>query len=172
MTTRVAFLRAVNVGKRTTPMARLIEIFEGLGYTNVWTYINSGNVVFEATGSRADLERTIGAALEEAFGFEVTTFVRTAAELRKVVEVEPFTMADGDTYLVTFLAAPPSAAVVKEFEAASNDFDTLVVHGREAHWHLRGRSTDTTLKKATWKLVGEFSTSRNITMLRKLVAKL
>jgi len=168
----VAFLRAVNVGKRTTPNAKLIEIFRGLGYENVWTFINSGNVIFDATGSRGDLEHRIGAALEEAFGFEVTTFVRTAAELRKVVALEPFTMADGDTYLVTFLQDAPSAAITKSFEAASNDFDTLVVHGREAHWHLRGKSTDTTLKKATWKLVGPFSTSRNITMLRKLVGKL
>ena len=64
-------------------MARLVEVFEGLGYDGVWTYINSGNVVFDAAGSRADLEQTIEQALEAEFGFEVTTFVRTAPELKK-----------------------------------------------------------------------------------------
>ncbi len=173
MTTRVGFLRAVNVGRRTVPMKRLAEIVEGLGFTDVWTYINSGNVIFEGAGARTKLESSIGDALQAAFGFEVTTFVRGAAELRRVLKVDPFTLDDGDTYFVTFLAAPPSREVAVELEAASNDFDTLQVHGRDVHWRMRGRSTDTTLDKKTWNLVGvNASTSRNITMLRKLVAKI
>ena len=173
MTTRIAFLRAVNVGRRTVPMSRLLEVFGRLGYKSAWTHVNSGNVVFEGTAGRATLERTIEEALESTFGFEVTTFVRTATELDKALRVDPFTLADGDTYFITFLKAVPTAATAKALEAASNDFDTLVVHGREVHWKMRGRSTETTLKKATWNLVGEHgSTSRNVTMLRKLQAKL
>jgi uncharacterized protein (DUF1697 family) len=172
MTTRVGFLRAVNVGRRTVPMSRLAELVGDLGYADVWTYINSGNVVFEATGSRAALESSIERALEDELGFEVTTFVRSAAELRRILAVEPFTVADGDTYFVTFLKAVPSDEIAAQLEAASNDFDTLRVLGREVHWRMRGRSTDTTLKKRTWNLVGPLgSTSRNITMLRKLMAK-
>ena len=173
VTTRVGFLRAVNVGRRTVKMSRLAELVEGLGYDDVWTYINSGNVVFEGTGSRATIERAIAEALEADLGFEVTTFVRSVAELRSALAVEPFTMRDGDTYFITFLKSAPPAAVAKELEAASNDFDTLVVEGRDVHWHMRGKSTDTTLKKKTWNLVGALgSTSRNTTMLRKLVDKI
>jgi uncharacterized protein (DUF1697 family) len=173
VTTHIAFLRAVNVGKRTVRMARVVQIFEQLGYGNVWTHINSGNVVFEATGSRATLERSIEDALDAAFGFEITTFVRTATELQKALHAGPFTLNDGDTYFITFLKRTPSAATAKALEAASNDFDTLVVRGRDVHWRMRGRSTETRLKSATWKLVGEHgSTSRNITMLRKLGTKL
>ncbi|MGZ4709314.1 MAG: DUF1697 domain-containing protein [Acidimicrobiales bacterium] len=173
MTTRVGFLRAVNVGRRTVPMGRLAELVEGLGHTDVWTYLNSGNVVFDATGSRTAIESSIETALEVAFGFEVTTFVRSAAELREVLQVDPFTLSEGDTYFVTFLKQAPSGAVAAELEAASNDFDTLQVHGREVHWRMRGRSTETTLGRKTWNLVGENgSTSRNITMLHKLVAKI
>jgi len=88
-------------------------------------------------------------------------------------EVDPFTLDEGDTYFVTFLTAPPSKEVAAELEAASNDFDTLQVHGRDVHWRMRGKSTETTLGKKTWSLVGvNGSTSRNITMLRKLVAKI
>ena len=50
--THVAFLRAVNLGKRTVKMPHLIDLVRGLGYDDVWTHINSGNVVFEASGSR------------------------------------------------------------------------------------------------------------------------
>ena len=49
---RVAFLRAVNLGRRRVAMARLAEVVRELGYDDVWTHINSGNVVFEGTGSR------------------------------------------------------------------------------------------------------------------------
>jgi len=173
MTTQIGFLRAVNVGRRTVPMKRLTEIVAGLGYADVWTYINSGNVIFDGAGARTKHESTIGDALEAAFGFEVTTFVRSAAELRKVLQVDPFTVGEGDTYFVTFLTAPPSSEVAAQLEAASNDFDTLKVHGRDVHWRMRGKSIDTTLGKKTWNLVGvNGSTSRNITMLRKLMAKI
>lgn len=154
-------------------MARLGEICTALGYDDVWTYINSGNVVFSAAGSRSSIEHAMASALEDAFGFEVTTFVRTAAELRAVLRVEPFVVGEGDTYFITFLKAPLLAATAKALEAASNDFDTLVVHGRDVHWRMRGKSTDTKVTRATWNLVGaNASTSRNMNMLRKLQAKI
>ena len=172
MTTRIAFLRAVNVGKRTVKNARLVEVFDELGYGDAWTHINSGNVVFDASGSRADIERRIESALEREYGFEVTTFVRTAAELEKALELDPFPVAAGDTYFITFLKQAPSATVATELEAASNGFDTLVVHGRDVHWRMHGKSTDTRLKASVWRKLGEHgSTSRNVTMLGKLAAK-
>src|SRR5688572_23951855 len=103
MTTHVAFLRAVNLGKRTVKMSRLLEVVSDLGYNDVWTHINSGNVVFEATESRGVLERKLEAEFEGAFGFEVTTFVRTDTELRRILSVGPFKISAGDTYFVTFL---------------------------------------------------------------------
>ena len=173
MTRRVAFLRAVNVGRRTVQMSRFASALEGLGYRDVWTHINSGNAVFDADGSGGDLEQAIEQALEAEFGFECTTFVRTVAELRKVLDAEPFALDEGDTYFVTFLKSTPEAAVARALEASSNEFDTLVVVGRDVHWRMHGKSTDTLLKKQDWAVVGEHaSTSRNTTMLRKLVAKL
>ena len=163
----------MNVGKRTVQMAKLVTICEGLGYDNVWTFINSGNVVFDAAGAATKIERTLEGAFEAEFGFECTTFVRSAAELRTALAVEPFELVAGDTYFITFLKTAPSAAVTKALHAASNDFDTLEVHGRDVHWRMRGKSTDTKIKPATWKLLGpNSSTSRNVNMLTKLSAKL
>lgn len=172
--THVAFLRAVNLGKRTVKMSHLAELVRDLGHDDVWTHINSGNVVFEASGTRATLERQIEAALEDDLGFEVTTFVRTTAELHRALAIEPFKVAPGDTYFVTFLKDNLSKPKANALEALSNEFDTLVVKGRDVHWRMRGKSTDTKLTTKAWdNVVGHHrSTSRNTNMLRKLMSKI
>jgi uncharacterized protein (DUF1697 family) len=174
MTTRVAFLRAVNLGKRRTPNARLVEIVEAAGASDVWTYINSGNVVFHLAGSRGVVEKDLETAFERHFGFEVTTFIRTRAELRRALDLEPFNLSSGDTYFVTFLKSSPSARQRADLEALSNDFDTLVVDKADVHWLMRGRSIDTKLTTKKWeKILGpRSSTSRNVTMLGKLLEKI
>lgn len=174
MSVRVGFLRAVNLGGRRVPMTRLVAVCESLGYADVWTYVNSGNVVFDTTGARASVEAAMQQAFEDEFGFECTTFVRTAKQLRGVLDARPFALAAGDTYFVTFLKKALSASDAKRLEGLSNDFDTLVAHGAEVHWRMRGRSTDSHLGKRDWeKVLGPVSsTSRNVTMLTKLVAKL
>jgi uncharacterized protein (DUF1697 family) len=172
--THVAFLRAVNLGKRTVRMPHLVELFSGVGHADVWTYVNSGNVVFDASGSRAALERRLETMLEKDLGFEVTTFVRTAAELRRALALEPFSVAPGDTYFVTFLKDSLSKPRAKALEALSNDFDTVVVKGRDVHWRMHGKSTDTKLTTKAWEgVVGRHrSTSRNTNMLRKLMDRI
>lgn len=174
MSTRIAFLRAVNVGGRRVRNDRLVEVFEHLGHRDVWTYINSGNVVFSARGSRTALEGAIAAAVERDVGFEVTTFVRSAEELRDIVARQPFEREAGDTYFVTFLAARPTPAQRSDLEALSNAMDTLVVDGREVHWLMHGKSTDSKLVKRQWERIlgSNSSTSRNTTMLTKLIDKI
>ena len=174
MTRRVAFLRAVNVGKRRVSNARLVEVVEGLGDREVWPFINSGNVVFDIEGPRRSVEQDLEKAFENEFGFEVTTFVRTPAQLRHALDLKPFTVSAGDTYLITFLKSPATAGQRADLQALSNDFDTLVVDGAEVHWRMRGRSSGTTLPTKAWEnVIGRHrSTSRNTTMLRKLLDKI
>src|SRR3954462_10882415 len=121
MTVRIGFLRAGNLGKRKVEMARLKAGTEGLGHGDVWTYINSGNVVFDASGSRANLERAMEKALESEFGFECTTFVRTPAGLEKTLAATPFEVGAGDPHFVTFLKKAPPVADAKALEGLSND---------------------------------------------------
>ncbi|MEP6632271.1 MAG: DUF1697 domain-containing protein [Lapillicoccus sp.] len=174
MTVRVGFLRAVNLGKRRVAMSRLVAVGEALGHTDVWTHINSGNVVFDGTGSRAKVEKAFEDALEKEFGFECTTFVRTAAEVRALLDATPFPVAPGDTHFVTFLKRAPGAGQKKALEALSGDFDTLVLEGADVHWRMHGKSSDSPLTRRDWeKVLGPLSsTSRNMTMLRGLSAKI
>ena len=119
-------------------------------------------------------EETIGAAIERDVGFEVTTFVRTVPELRDVVGRQPFELASGDTYFVTFLVDRPTPSQRNDLEALSNDVDTLLVDGREVHWLMHGTSTDSKLVKRQWEQIlgTNSSTSRNMTMLTKLIDKI
>lgn len=175
VTRYVAFLRAINVGGRRVTMDKLRDAFTELGYDGVRTYIASGNVVFDTADTKRELEATIEAALAAALGFEVTTFLRTAAEVKKLVADDPYAdRPDTASYYVVFLKKKPTATVTKAIEALSNDVDTLVVRGRDLHWLVQGHLMDSLLKpKEMERAAGrDPGTSRNITMLKKLAATL
>jgi uncharacterized protein (DUF1697 family) len=171
----VAFLRAVNLGRRRVDMATAKKALEEIGLDEVASYVNSGNLIFTAAGKAADHEVAIRARLEEQFGFEVTTFVRTAAQVRKLATEKPFgPIAPGHTHFVLLPLIAPTAKERKAIEAMSNDHDEVVVRAGDVHWLIRSRSTETTLGPKQWKdvLPGNPTTARNTTMLAKLIEKL
>ena len=82
--TYIAFLRAINVAGRTVKMARLRELFAELGFANVRSYIQSGNVFFETDETdRALLTGMIAGHLLQALGYEVGVFLRTIPEVER-----------------------------------------------------------------------------------------
>lgn len=94
-TRRVALLRGINLGpNRTIPMARLREVAEGLGWTDVVTHLQSGNLLFRADGPDADVARSLSAALSTEFGLSVDVVIRDRAQLCALLDGHPF--ADGD----------------------------------------------------------------------------
>lgn len=118
MTTRyVALLRGINVGgKNLIPMAELRATFESIGATEVATYIQSGNVLFEgATHSAATWASKIEHALSDRFGYEAKIVLLDHDGLRKAVEGAPKGFGDDlDTYRcdVLFLRGPHTAEEV------------------------------------------------------------
>lgn len=175
MSRYVAFLRAVNVGRRTVPMQQATQVLRDQGLADVSSYINSGNLLFTATGRSAQLQTTIRAALESAFGFEITTFVRTAPQVRDLAAAKPFgVIAPGHTHFALLTLTRLTPAERAAVEALSNDHDTVTVVGRDVHWLIRSSSLQTTLGPRAWQdaLPGNPTTSRNTTMLGKLAARL
>jgi uncharacterized protein (DUF1697 family) len=175
MTRYVAFLRAVNLGKRRVAMPTAREALERLGYDDVGSFVNSGNLLFTSAEEAVDCERAIRAELEDVFGFEITTFVRTAAEVRALATDTPFgELAAGHTHFVLLPLNRLSAADRKNVEAMSNDRDQCVVVGRDVHWLIRAKSTETTLGSKRWRdaLPDNPTTARNTTMMAKLLDKL
>jgi uncharacterized protein (DUF1697 family) len=176
-TTRfVAFLRAINVGGRRVKMDRLREVFEGLGFGNVETFIASGNVIFDFPEADVQaLEPKIEARLREALGYEVATFVRSVDELSRVASYNPFGPADpeeGSTLSVAFPAKPPREDGAAKLVACATEIDAFRVEGREVYWLCRGKTSDSAFSGATLeRTLGAPATMRNITTIRKLAAK-
>lgn len=103
-TRRVALLRGINLGgNRTIPMAGLRDAAQGLGWTDVATHLQSGNLLFRsADGDEAAAARLVG-AVREQFGIDVDVVVRTGPQLRALLEAHPY--ADGDPSRVVLACA-------------------------------------------------------------------
>lgn len=175
MTRYVALLRAVNVGRRRVEMARAREILTDLGYGDVDSFVNSGNLILSSDAAATTVEEQVRAALEDEYGFEIATFVRDATQLRTLADADPFgSIADGHTHFVLFALTKFTAAERRAVLDLANDHDELQIHGQDVHWLIHSRSTETTLGPQQWKhaLPDNPSTARNVTMLRRLVAKL
>ena len=136
MPTHLGFLRAVNVGKRQYRTADLRAALEGAGYSDVETYIQTGNI---RIGSPVRSRAKITAELETLFladrGFEVPTMVFSPAELKELVE-EAATVPERppkQAHYVSLLKEPATAAVAKEAAALSLPGETVVVRGRAVH---------------------------------------
>src|SRR4029079_916661 len=95
----IAFLRAINVGGRVVKMDRLRAMFEALGFTDVETFIASGNVLFSTPGrSAAALERRITSQLRDTLGYDVATFVRSVEEVVRIAAHDPFAASTAKPY--------------------------------------------------------------------------
>jgi uncharacterized protein (DUF1697 family) len=131
-----AFLRAINTGSRRLTNEQLLAPFLALGLTDVAAYQAAGNVTF--CSDDAIDERRIEEELVSAFGFEAPAFVRSAAEVRAIVAVEPFTVDErartADKVQVSFLRTAPTAEVVDRVMALVPPEDRVVVDGRHWYW--------------------------------------
>src|ERR1700751_4672082 len=113
----VAFLRAINVGGHVVKMEVLKKHFEALGFTDVQTFIASGNVIFTASGGDlASIEKKIEKRLESALGDEVGTLGRRGEAVAAIALYEPFRPAAikaARTLSVGFLGGPLDAAALR-----------------------------------------------------------
>jgi uncharacterized protein (DUF1697 family) len=172
----IAFLRAINVGGHTVKMDVLRQHFEALGFFNVETFIASGNVVFEtsARNTRA-LEKKIEQHLHAALGYEVATFIRTAAELSAIAQYQPFSpsaLNNAQALNVAFLAEALDAASQKKLMALKTDIDDFHVQGREVYWLCRRKQSESTFSNAVLeKAIGQPSTLRGVSTIQKMAAK-
>ena len=172
----IAFLRAINVGGHTVKMDRLRLIFEAFGFSNVETFIASGNVVFETTApDMAALETMIAAGLREALGYEVATFIRTDAELARIAAHQAFPQSQLDAAQalnIAFLTGPLDAESLQKLMALKTDIDDFVAHEREIYWLCRKRQSESTFSNAVLeKTLGRQATLRGANTLQKMAAK-
>ena len=106
-TRRVALLRGINLGpSRSIPMARLREIAGGLGWTDVVTHLQSGNLLFRAEGPDVEVASALSAALRTEFGLAVEVVIRTGPQLCALVDAHPFAGGDPSRVLIACCDRP------------------------------------------------------------------
>ena len=167
----VALLRGINVGGRNSvPMAGLRSLLEDeLGFEDVATYIQSGNVLFRSRTPVKTLPTRIEEAIAQTYGIRPAVVLRTPAELETVVQSAPF--ADTAKLHVVFLDRKPSANAAARLDPDRSPGDAFELIGRELYLHLGNGAGKT-------KLTGEYlerslgvrGTQRNWNTIVKLLA--
>ncbi|MGB6975710.1 MAG: DUF1697 domain-containing protein [Terracidiphilus sp.] len=179
MPTYIALLRAVNVGGTgKLPMADLRTLLAGLGFQNVETYIQSGNAVFDATGSASTVHKALAAALEKRMGKPVGVLFRTHDQLTRVIAANPYpdeAAADGARVHAVFLSAPAPASAAAELNrvvvANPKRRDRFEFRGDVLYLHLPEGAADTKFTPAVMqRAVGSSieATARNWNTVLKL----
>ena len=162
----VALLRGINLGGRNRlSMKDLSFMFSDAGCASVATYIQSGNVVFQAPPAIARrIPDLIEKAISKTFGYQVPVVMRTGGELRKIVRGNPFLRAGAEeaTLHVAFLATRPAAARVKVLDPDRSPPDAFAVRGREIYLHCPKGYGRSKLTNAYFdSKLATFSTVRN-----------
>ena len=175
MARHIAFLRAINVGGHIVKMEALRAHFLEMGFANVRTFIQSGNVIFDSPAKAAVLEKRVEKHLAAALGYEVDTFIRTLNELRQVeTEVQSkfaTHLEAGSRVYVGFLRALPSPEQQLRTIELSNEIDQFSFGKRELYWlGHKGMGESTVTGPRLAKALGASTTTRNITSVRKLIA--
>lgn len=171
-----ALLRGVNVGgANKVPMAQLREMVAGLGFLDVASHLQSGNVVFSAPGTeQVQAAAAIEAVIAEHLGLEIAVLTRTAAEMARVVRAHPLRQiaTNPSRLLVVFLSAPVDQTRIGEVDASSYAPDRFLAGEREIYvWAPNGVS-ETKLTYAFWEkqLGGVTATARNWNTVERLHA--
>ncbi|MEE9555055.1 MAG: DUF1697 domain-containing protein [candidate division Zixibacteria bacterium] len=172
-----AFLRAINVGGHNIKMDHLRRLFEEMGYSNVETFIASGNVIFDSRSSSAkNITKIIERHLRDALGYEVATFIRTTKELAKIADRNPFgddaLKAKVSSLYIAFLKDKLDDPLAKKVISFASDVDEFHIDGREVYWLCRIRMLESEFSGAFLeKTLGMPATMRNSTTIRKMAAK-
>jgi uncharacterized protein (DUF1697 family) len=119
-------------------MADLLSAFESLTFTNVRTYLQSGNVVFDTNAADVvKIVTTIEKKLRQKFGFEVPVVLRTPEDLARILRANPFSARSNADYLyVIFLSRPPDAKTVASLIMQKESAEEFKLVGREIFLYL------------------------------------
>ena len=157
----IALLRGINVGGRVIKMEQLRKLFTELGFSNVRSYINSGNIFFDTDDSdRKKLSYAIEQNLHKALGYEVPVFLRTIDELESILSQDPFkniVLSADKRFCVVFTSDPIDSNLTLPIHSSKNDMDLIAINPQEAFvvWHIingrppSGRFPNNTLPAVT-----------------------
>ena len=172
----IAILRGINVsGQRMIPRKELQSLMETLPFRQVRTYIQSGNVLFqaEATATR-ELAEHISGKIFDRYRFRVPVIIRTAGELEEALDRNPFlqqSTLETDKLHVTFLADQPSQARIDQVSNQAYEPDKCHISGREVFLYCPQGYGRSKLNNAFFeKKLGVTATTRNLKTVKQLIS--
>lgn len=176
MTTFIALLRAVNVGGRSVPMARLRSLLDDFGCENSRTLLQSGNAVFTIRGriAAAALEKNLESEAQRVFGMAIAFMLRSSSEWNEMIAGNPFAAAAKDDpghLLAMALKTAPTGTAVKALREGYKGPESIHVAGRDAYFVYpdgvgRSKLTNALIERK----LGVAGTARNWNTVLKLAA--
>jgi uncharacterized protein (DUF1697 family) len=167
MSNYIAMLRGINVtGHRIIKMEQLRASFAALGFRKVKTYVQSGNVVFEATNdSAASLSKKIEKKILCDFGFSVPVLLKTSKEIEEIIGCNPFLKTVGIDHSklhVTFLSNDPPETALEQLRPLAATSEQFRIIGREIYlWCPNGYGITKLANAAIEKKLSLVATTRN-----------
>lgn len=170
----VALLRGINVGKGArVPMKTLKALFEELGFRDVVTYLNSGNVVFASELGAPDLARLIEDELERAFGEKISTLVKTSSQMIEIARSIPSEWSNDEveqTYVAYLFSDVAEPDLVLQLPVKREIMSIFYAH-EAIIWNIKRENIH---RSQITKIAGHRSyarmTTRNVNTARKLAA--
>jgi uncharacterized protein (DUF1697 family) len=172
----VALLRGINVGgQKSVKMALLAELFRSMRFTSVDTYLQSGNVVFQALAANAQLlGQMIERTLLNKLGFEVKIILRTSDEIEQLIKANPLLRTAGEQQEklhVTFLQVAPSDTVLARFVLQKAGDEAYDIKGKEVYLYCpNGYGKTKMSNQAIEKILKIPATTRNWNTVSALFA--
>ncbi len=171
----VAFLRGINVGGRIVKKEKLQEVFTSLGFQNVSTYRQSGNVVFETNKADVtEIELEIERRLNETLNYEVKVFIRSMPQLKSILESKSFKNQerDGTSFLVTLLPnSPANFPLSLPFTIPKSTAQIIAVKGREVYNVTHGGGEGALPNPFLESKLKTKTTTRNINVIQELLER-
>jgi len=163
----IAMLRGINVsGQKIVKMDHLRELCTGLGFRNIETYVQSGNIVFQTPMENpATVSKRIGETIHDSLGFDTTVIIRTAEKMRDVITNNPFLKEkdiDSSKLHITFLSETAQKASLKNLETLSLGLDRFYAAPHEIYLYCpRGYGRTKLSNNAVEKALSVRATTRN-----------
>lgn len=174
MTRQIALLRGINIGsRRRVAMGDLRELLTTLGYGDVRTLLQSGNVVLTSKASPARLGPQLQKQIAANLGVDTPVIVRTRDEIAAVIEHNPLggVADDPKRYQVSFLSAEPDPEVVRDLASVDVSPEQVAIRGREIYaWHPEGIQRSPLARLISDPRLGVTATARNWSTVTKLLA--
>jgi uncharacterized protein (DUF1697 family) len=169
----ISFLRAINVANRTVKMDSLINIFSSLGFSNVTTFLASGNLIFETEENNLTLlENIISQRLLNVLGYEVANFLRTGKDLKTIITFfssENILINSYQSINIAFLTKLPDEKVINKLMSFNSEIDDFHIHEREIYWLCKKKQSQSSFSNTVLeKITQQSSTLRGYNTIRRI----